>query len=439
MTTALKELFDDAASDAVAGLRIDVGEVVARSRRRRVRLRSVGSVLLAAAAAAAVALALPLVLSPPTMPATRQDRVGLPDRWYFTPSFAPPVTRAHMTAASMMLAGEGGDPVLVSADASTYARLPWGPDDAMAALSSDGTRIAWSRQGADRSTIHILRLSDGHEVEGALPAGSGRVSQLVWAGGQVFAVTGGLVARIDGGSGAVSRLCTCSPGGLGTDRAGVLVQATGGGIPDLADVPSLSPIDVFPAPGAPGWSRSAASAASPAWGYVSSPLFAVAPDGRRSAAVEWANAKDGWELVVSTETRKLSAFRLTTPAGQIVDVEILAWSDAGILVRQDRLTDAGRGSVLMLLDPDSGTGRVVSSRYESVAGVPMAVAPGLVGDGSPITAAAPHYPTWDRGRVFYAAQQLWRSNYPYWQLMVLAGLVSVAGLTVIHRRRRVPR
>jgi len=125
---------------------------------------------------------------------------GLPDHWYYAPPWTPPVTRHPMAAASMMLSGGENGPVLVSADGTSYASLPWKVGDSLVALAPSGRDVAWVTQGPNdpadpaldskQVVVHRITLRDGHQKDAELPAGI-RVDRLIWDGDRLVAVEPG--------------------------------------------------------------------------------------------------------------------------------------------------------------------------------------------------------------------------------------------------------
>jgi hypothetical protein len=259
---SIKTLLDDAAAEATAGLKIDLAAAQRQAERERARSRRWAGVLTAVAVAAVIALI--AVLMPggvfravTPVPASSGKPVGLPAHWFAAPVWTPPVTRHPMAAASMVLSAPlrtsdrttVDGPVLVSADGTGYASLPWSAHDGRVSLSADGRDVAWVTQswlpgdhGPARAVVHRIQLSDGRQRNFTIPAGV-RVIQLLWAQNRLY-VAGRTPGKnlphtwsVAAGSDEPVLLCRCAPVPLGVDGGGRLIQSNWSPISQLAGVP----------------------------------------------------------------------------------------------------------------------------------------------------------------------------------------------------------
>jgi hypothetical protein len=431
---SVKALLDDAAAAATAGLRIDLAAAKRRSDERRAAVRRRATAAMVAGVAVAAIVALITVLLPGAVfravpPAAPTDRpTGLPDRWYYAPPWTPPVTRHPMAAASMVLAsplqvswrGRIQDgPVLVSADGTQYASLPWGRWDSMVSLAPSGRDVGWisqsdGRPGAPkRSVVHRIRLSDGRQRDATLPAGV-RVDRLLWQGDRLFV----------------------SPVGVATGKSPGWVLTPGSDLlHPVAEVPALmrQPVrvghgDKWGDPNHPG-------------GDAIALLFATQdPDDQRTVdVIRKASGPAGSAEVPSTFTVTVtgSAARAVeipiVGADPITDVQVLGWAEGGIVLRvhsENRL--ANESVSLRLANPDGSTTRIVS-RQRATRIYPVAVATEVVGAGTIVPGAPPEFSSGDRSHLQFLAGRGY-SLYGSW--ISSGALLLLAGLVVLLVRRR---
>ncbi|MFI7586294.1 hypothetical protein ACIB24_04400 [Spongisporangium articulatum] len=388
--STLKDVLDDAAADAVEGMRVDMVEAAARGDRRRSRQRFWGTTLMLTAAAALLALVVVPALAVTTVRPATGPTEGVPATWYRPPVGTPSVRYWPMAAAALLLRDMSDDGYyVVSAGGKRYARVPLGAQGQLPALSDDGRLLGWlsvDANGAGR--LQVLRLADGKEASTAIPTTTFRPVSLRWNSGS-FEVTGYGVAAGAGGSAdpASERELSCW-------LAGVLQK------PDRLVLPAM----LNPATGCGGVPLQAASTAKPSADTLGPYSQVFSPDGRN--AFLFGNVGAEPELVVSGPggNTLVGAHRLSLPTddanGQPTSPTLLAWSGAGLVTGTwpySHPTLAGR---LTLVDPDTLRQRVLA-RPGPGAGwtVPVAVVPAAVGDGTAVAAPAPSYPFWRPAEV----------------------------------------
>jgi hypothetical protein len=427
---SVKALLDDVAAEAIAGLRIDLAAAQRQADRQRSRLRQRASAAMACAVAVAAVVTLIAVLMPggvfraetPPAAVISGQPTGLPDHWYYAPPWTPPVTRHPMAAASMVLAVglqsgwtawpgpapvPGAGPVLVSADGTSYASLPWRRGDSLVALAPSGRDVAWVSQapegapgeGPKRAVVHRIRLSDGGQQNAELPAGL-RVERLLWDGDRLVAVLPGAKSGFEWTAGSKVLTATSDLPAAVDDGQSLL---------DGADSPFFE------------------------GDRIVSQAEVRDPSGTRTA-----------DVVQSVRAGKVS-FGLLIAGGAAADLQIpitggdpitharvLGWADGGIVVRirsQGQVTSA---TTLRLYSPDGSTMKIVSRRSGTWE-YPIAVAPEVVGGGVTVPGVVPSFPRWDRSHLRYLIRQTWAGvNVGY----LVAGLVGVLGLGLWRRQRK---
>jgi hypothetical protein len=500
-------LLDEAAAYAMAGQQIDLDLVLRRAaeqrslRVRRSRRRGGTVVLAIAAAVALVAVLFPSsgVLRGDAGPAGKMASVpavtGLPASWYYAPVWTPPVTRHPMAAAVMVLsapltsgpAGPSGQrrgPVLVSADAATYASLPdWGDHDGGVTLSPDGRQVAWWTAPPARSgsiVVHRLVLATGRQQDTTIRPGV--PLSMTFAGDDLYvsgrahpAVAGpdGVVPPLNtrtswrgvyriSSAGAAEFVCRCSPSQLGVDGAGRLFESG-----NLSSTPMVPGAGLL-------WDSTGVTGDEPVGpevtvdvvtgdvvtGAVVAPRLVVSPDGRRSAAL--GKDKDGVQVVrlrtspflanlsgsigrailegTSVDAERADVSFPLTADEPITSVSLLSWTAAGVLLHVQTSDGLGKHHSIRMLDPQTGASRIISRPRETTVTIPVAIATALVGTDQAIPAARPSFDGRDRAHLAFLAATGW--SY-YGQLVKALALIAlaVAGLVLwryrsIRARRR---
>jgi hypothetical protein len=449
---SVRALLDDAAAEATAGLQIDLAAAhrQADERRRLSRMRATAAMATAVAIAAVITLIAVLMpgaasrLFSPVPPAAPVVRTGLPDHWYYTPPWTPPVTRHHMPAASMMLAAplqlgwsdsRQDGPVLVSADGTDYASVPWGPWDGQAALAPSGRDVAWRTQGdgsqdAPRiSTVHRIRLSDGRRQDVSLPKGA-RAGRLLWEADRLV-----------------------------VEAAAESKSSTVAGWELLTGADSLRPLRglplVFDEPVMLGHGDPNGDPNHPGGDAIVSSFQVNDPEGRahvelrrneRPSDYTGKPQKASSGLAVrpfALFTAEISAKATftneieITGADPITDVQVLGWAKAGIVIRvhsRDRKY-GNEGISLRIVPTDGRPSRIVSRRGGTLT-YPVAIAADVVGDGSPIPGVEPTFPDKDRSHLRYLAVQFWFGRRTLWLTLLAAGFGAVVLFVVLLVRRR---
>jgi hypothetical protein len=425
---SVKGVLDDAAAQATAGLRIDLKSAQRQADEHQALVRRRGRAALGSAVAVA-AVALLAVLLPGGVfrassqgPATGDTGpVGLPDHWYYAPPWTPPVTRQPMAAASMVLAVSQGvgaptdlAPVLVSADGTQYASVPWEKGDSMLALASNGQYVGWVTQPAGDarkhrgSVIHRIRLRDGRQTDAQLPAGV-QVAQIRWDSDQ-------LMVNIQ-----------FIPGQI---VPGFVLSAGSDALRRIEPPVELGPKDMSPVPESNESDRivSSASMGDPTgrwWAGVS-----AVPVGERVAA----KATFRLEVAEFLPTVRIRRFPIVGDA-PITEARVLGWAEGGIVVRvHSDAPRGGRGISLRLFDPDTGSSRIISQRRGTFFR-PVAVAVEVVGAGSTVPGVQPEFPSTDRRHLQFLVLQAWlRYKLELWGALLLGVVVLIGALIAVRRR-----
>jgi hypothetical protein len=474
--TPLSTDLDDAAQQALATHSIDYASLLRRAQERseheQRRLRAVSrrrtglSALAVAAVVALIAVLVPSsgVLRGDAGPAGQVRPVpsvtGLPGNWYSAPEWTPPVTRHPMAAAVMVLSTpletgllwhrwRGRGPVLVSADARTYASLPgWGPYDGGVALSPDGTKVAWWTAGekdGDRLTpavVHLLTLRNGTQHDVVLDRLTPR--SMIWRSGEVYVSGRASTDRGPRGTYRISadgrtrtKVCGCAPEQLGTDGDERLKQSeeSQGNAISAAAPFEASRLD---------------PAAETVGGRIAAPALVASWDGFRSASL-LRGANGAWVVQLRTsvivdsvlpaqdesDSRIADRDILLAAAEPITSAKLLAWTTAGIVVQVN--TSQGPGypahRSVRIMDPETGASRVVSRPIETSVPVPVVVAAGLITSTQPITAAPPSFDVRDRAHLAFLVRIAWWS-YGGWIKAGLVLLLVGAWLVIGLRGRR---
>jgi hypothetical protein len=425
---SVKGVLDDAAAQATAGLRIDLKSAQRQADEHQALVRRRGRAALGSAVAVAAVVALLTVLLPGGVfrassqgPATGDTGpVGLPDHWYYAPPWTPPVTRHPMAAASMVLAVSQGvgaatamAPVLVSADGTQYASVPWGKGDSMLALASNGQYVGWVTQpGGDaskqrRSVIHRIRLRDGRQTNAQLPAGV-QVAQLRWDRDQ-------LLVNIE----FIPRKIVPS----------FVLSAGSDALRRIEPPVELGPKDMGPVPESNESDRivSSASMGDPTgrwWAEVSAVPVGERVDTKATFQLEVA------EFLPTVQIRRFPILG----EDPITEARVLGWAEGGIVVRvHSDAPRGGRGISLRLFDPETGSSQIVS-RKRGTNFYPVAVATEVVGAGSTVPGAKPDFAQTDRRHLQFLAAQAWFR----YKLVLVGGLLLlvVVMIGVVAERRR---
>ena len=437
---SVKMMLDDAAAEATAGLRIDLVTAQRQATERRTLLRRRAWTATAAAVAVAAVAALIAVLLPgavfravtpdPAAPAGKP--IGLPDHWYYAPPWTPPVTRHPMAAASMMLAvpvqqrwssWRYDGPILVSADGTDYASVPWGRYDTLAALSPSGRDVSWVTQtdsatsGPAFPVIHRIRLADGQQQDAELPKGA-RVERLRWDG---------------------DKLIIGAPAGAATKGWSMAAGAT-----EAWPLPELPA--AFAEPNMLGHADPGDDPEHPGGDAIVSTFQVNDPEGRRDV-----ETVTGPEVLDPGTAAERPSIHLSVSAGggepardipitasdPVTDVHILGWAEAGIIVRiHSREPKYGnQGVTLRIFPADGSPSRTVSQRVATL-DYPVAVAMDVVGNGTVVPGNPPQFPVLDRAHLKYLAFQAWSAWGGYLQAGLVLILVLVAGGAGLRWRRR---
>ena len=473
----MKTMLDDAAAHATADARLDLALVLRRAvqeaavRRRRTRMRGAASSLAAAAAVILVMVVLLPIGSlvrgegmPAGEPAPVPRQTGVPASWYYAPEWTPPVTRQPMTAAVMVLSApletgslrnrwSGRGPVLVSADAKTYAALPdWGADDGGVTLSSDGRRVAWWTANVQATAgappkpmvVHMLTLATGEQHDAILPRGTPR--SMAWAGGDV--VLSGVEVlgrpeldqvkrtlrawRIDGDTGRSAQLCTCMPSLLGTAKDGLVQSVTWRDSFDHI----LAPMPRFPIVGQPDLGPGE-TAVMPA--DFTAPALTVRPDGRASADIVQVADGSWWVALRGIDADGGQSMHPLAALGEpITSARLLGWTRAGLVIQVDSSDGLAKHRSVRIVDPDNGGSELVSRPHETATVVPVGIATGLVTSAEPIPATPPAFDGRDRTHLTFFVAHAWTR---YAGLVIAAGVVIAVligglGTRWVRKRRR---
>jgi hypothetical protein len=437
---SVKMILDDAAAEATAGLRIDLVAVRRQADQRRSLVRRRASAAMAAAIAVAAVAALVAVLLPSTVfrasnpePAAPTDAsTGLPDRWYYAPPWTPPVTRHPMAAASMMLAmplqqgwssWRHDGPVLVSADGTEYASVPWGRWDGLAALSPSGRDIGWVTQtdsatsGPEFPVIHRIRLADGRQRDAELPKGA-RVERLLWDG---------------------DKLIIGAPAGAATKGWSMAAGAT-----EAWPVPELPA--AFAEPRALGHVYEGDDPEHPGGDAIASTFQVHDPEGQR--VVETITGRDtldpgtaaerpSIDLSVSAGGGEPAREIRVTASDPVMDAQVLGWAEAGIVVRiHSREPKYGNQGVSLRIFPADGSPSRIASKRVATLDYPVAVAVGVVGSGNVVVGDPPDFPVRDRAHLKYLVFQAWSAWGGYLQAGLALVLLLVVGAVLRRWRRR---
>ena len=462
---SIKILLDDAATEAMAGRRVEVGRAYLRADQRRTLVRWRASAVLASAVAIAATVALVAFLLPGSMsraftgaPAAREGRrFGIAGEQHYAPPWTPSVTRHPMAAASMVLqtpiavgAHSVEGPVLASADGKQYASVPWSKWDSQVALSADGSEVAWVSQGSSagtgpaRAVVHWIELQDGHQQDAKLSPGMS-VSQLLWAGAELYIVAASSpgrpgVWRLDPGSSTPHELCRCGPVLLGSSPAGTLVQAVSPQSPESALLPGVPEADL---PAALPIDRSVQAP------RIASPGLVVDPTGRQTASLiasppasgsgpQAYSVQSGRVTPYPTRhTRDTSAGTavMIQDVGKIIDLHLLGWAPGGIIVQVRSFDGHFHRVSLFLYRPGGGQLTMIGQRL-SFSNYPVAVAAAVVGNGQPIPSGPMVFPTFDRSYLRFLLIRGWVK---LGHEVELLALVLVIGLAFWLRRRRANR
>jgi hypothetical protein len=428
---SVKGVLDDAAAQATAGLRIDLKSAQRQADEHQALVRRRGRAALGSAVAVAAVVALLAVLLPGGVfrassqgPATGDTGpVGLPDHWYYAPPWTPPVTRHPMVAASMVLAVSQGvgaatdlAPVLVSADGTQYASVPWEKGDSMLALASNGQHVGWVTQPAGDaskqrgSVIHRIRLRDGRQTDAQLPAGV-QVAQIRWDRDQ-------LLVNIQFIPGQIVPGFVLSAGSDALRRIEPPVEP---GPKDMGPVQESNESDRI---------VSSASMGDPTgrwWAGVS------AVPVRERVATKGTFRLEVAEILPTVRIRRFPI----VGDDPITEARVLGWADGGIVVRvHSDAPRGGRGVSLRLFDPDTGSSRIISLRRGTYFD-PIAVAVEVVGAGSTVPGAQPAFAQTDRRHLQFLASQAWfRYRFVLVGGLLLLGVVVIGVVTVLRRRSR---
>jgi hypothetical protein len=424
---SVKMMLDDAAAEATVGLRIDVAAAQRRADENRARARHRATTAMAGAVALAAVVTLITVLLPGGMfravaPAQRSPApIGLPDRWHYSPPWTPPVTRHPMPAASMVLAvplqsgwsqWRGDGPVLVSADGTSYASLPWSRWDGLLALAASGRDVAWVTQpspsgaGPDRTTVHRVHLADGSRRDAELPA-EVRAAKVFWEGDQLFVVTTDGVWAWEP-----------SPDGDRLRRSDAPPAIALEPVPVNPDYPDTGDLIVSPQRVRdPSGTRVAA--------LVADPKQSTAADSEDRVLELLITGGSGPARVPITGTDPISS------------AQVVGWADGGIVVRVRSLDEesGNYGVSLRLYDPDDLSFRIVSRRASTFV-IPVAVAADVVGAGTTVRGVKPTFESADRSHLQFLIMQGWHIVNPGPWGLGLLGFVLLGVLVLVVRRRR---
>jgi hypothetical protein len=426
---SVKALLDDAAAEATVGLRIDLAAAKRQADEHRARVRWRRTAAMASAAAIAAVVVMIAILLPGGVfratsadPATPSEvPIGLPDRVYYSPPWTPPVTRHPMSAASMVLGAylavdEGVflAPLLVSADGTRYARLPWSRYDSMVALSATGRDVAWLSQaddqgnGPDRSVVHRIHLADGQQRDTELPPGE-KLHRLLWERDRLLAVG--------------------EKSSTGANLAYVVAAGSGGLTPVAPPAAALEEVPLSSNDGM----------IDPDPDLIISPFVVREPGSKRTAdLIHVAGSPPTVAILVTGGTATDKRLPITG-ADPITDAQVLGWADGGIVVRvHSRDTTYGHRSIsLRIFNPETGTSRIVTRGGQARA-FPLAVATDVVAAGKTVRAAEPQFATSDRAHLRYQADQVLSFGRGWWQPL-FGVLALVVGLLVVRRLRRAGR
>jgi hypothetical protein len=301
-------------------------------------------------------------------------------------------------------------PILVSADGTSYASLPWSRWDGIVSLASSGRDVAWVSQsggkpnGPKRTVVHRIRLREGRQHDTVMPSGM-RVDRLFWKGDRLFVAgdipsTGRRIARkLVPGSDAVA-----APGRL---PAAVQEEVPLGHAEDAI----MSPFAVHD----PGGTRTAdlvRRAADPAHPEIP----------RVSLRITGTGAE-----------RQMPIGGLTPDA----EVHVLGWAKGGIVVRvrdRDENFELLSLSLRMYVLEDNDF-RLVSQKAETNAS-PVAVASDVVDLGTPVSVVKPQFSSRDRSHLRYLSVRAWSEFHLGLWFSVLFGLAVLVGLALGVRRFR---
>ena len=436
---SVKMILDDAAVKATVGLRIDLPAAQREAGRRRARLRHQASAAMAAAVAVAAVAALMVVLLPGSIfrastsaPAAPVDApIGLPDHWYYAPPWTPPVTRHPMATASMMLAVplQSGwstrrydSPVLVSADGTDYASVPWGRYDTLATLAPDGRDVGWVTQtdsttsGPEFAVVHRIRLADGRQQDVRLPKGA-RVERLRFDGGQLIV---GAPARAKPPGWSLA---------LGSTVARPLAELPA----EFAEGAMIGHADPGDDPEHPGGDA------------IVSSFEVHALDGQ--GQVEIIRGGKVLDPGTVTERTPLSLMISGRPGRDqripitgtepVTDAQILGWAEAGIVVRiHTRDSHYSNLGVSVRIFPVDGSPSRIAARRVATLDYPVAVAVDVVGAGVGVPGVRPTFPERDRTHLRYLVVQGWRAWHSYLIGGSAVALALGSGFVVLRSRRR---
>jgi hypothetical protein len=429
---SLIPMLDDAAAEATAGLRIDLPGAQRQADERRILVRRRASAAMAAAVAVAAVVTLIAVLVPgglsravtPVPSAPSGAPTGLPDHWYYAPPWTPPVTRHPMAAASMVLAAplavsaqsQLDGPVLVSADGTGYASLPWDRGDGLVALAASGADVAWVSQsdgsgsGPDRAVVHRIHLADGRRRDVELPAGV-QVYRLLWAAARLYVIGENPTSR-------VAASWVLAPGSDALVRATELPLGGGDRVPRTRTATSSGDLIVSPGP-------------------------VRDPSGTRTAEAV-AQGQTSAEALVGRKTFVLRLQSGSAPAVEVpitgsdstTDARVLGWAAGGIVVRMHGQDDEhlnNRTVSLRLYTPDGSLYRVISRKWATLS-YPVAVATDVVATGKTVPGVQPAFSDTDRSHLWF----LWRVGWAEFggPISVAGAAVLLAGAVLILRRRR---
>jgi hypothetical protein len=438
---SVKTLLDDAAAEATIGLRIDLAAAKRQADEHRARARRRRTAAMTSAAAVAAVVALMAALLPsgafradsPAPAAPTDAPTGLPDRVYSSPPWTPPVTRHPMSSASMLLGTylamddqQGIAPVLVSADGKHYASLPWSRYGSLVALSATGRDVAWVTQaddqgnGPERTVVHRIHLSDGHQRDVEFPGGE-TIERLLWDQNRLFVV----------GENASATTISAYTLTAGSDEL----------TPVAPPAAALEPVPLSPNDGM----------IDPDPDLITAPFVVREPGSQRVADLvvsENAKSSDGpdqleqpekltFALRVSGGSSPSKKFPITG-SDPITDVQILGWADGGIVVRVHSRdgTYGNRSMSLRLFNPETGASQIITRGGQQRA-FPLAVATDVVSAGKSVQAAEPQFAKSDRAHLRFLAENALNRGRGLWEPMVgVLGLVAVLVAIRRYRRRR---
>ncbi|MFI7586292.1 hypothetical protein ACIB24_04390 [Spongisporangium articulatum] len=387
------------------------GSTTGRSSSRR---RVTGLVLVLLGVAGLLAsVALPALaqraVRPPPGP-----RTGVPARWYAPTGSVPSVRDWRMTNAVLLLGDLDGHRYVVSPGGKRYARVPVDSDSDLAALSDDGRLVAWiSSAGGGASRLHLLRLADGRQTSTWIQADGFRAVALRWDTGS-FQVSGWRTVPRDDDSpdGQPTRDISCWLAPVVSTPQRFTSAGTQRSVNDCGG----TPVQVAAFEGGDPEGR----------------FDAVHPAGGGQEADLWLN--DEWTLFVSPSfdsgvvlpragTTTLAAW---PPGATILTARLLAWADAGILLRTVSVGEDpdARSGALLLVDPSTLRQGVLARGADDL--MPLAVAPGAVGYGTAVSADPPSYPFWRPARIAELTRQV-RAGHPVVEFAAFAVPVLLLG------------